>query len=501
MKIYQIAIILVSFLCSHAALSSEKETFSVLDDFVTQIKSQTNLPSGTSIALIKNGKVVYNKGFGYADINGKVKANADTRYYIASATKPLFALSTLLYQEQGKFDENKTVAEMFPHIKFEGIDAKAITLKALLSHTSAINNADLVTATAYTGIHDFKSRQELIAQSKPYANMEVGEFKYSNIGYNIASTWVESEFSQAWQDLLADTLFTPLGMHNTSAYVSDSYNQGVNIAKSYWMYSEDNQKPLYLTKQDNTMHSAGGVNSSATDLSNLLLTIMNNGKLNGEQILPANIVNKSLENIAEFDEWDIGFPNKGYGWGWFQGEHLGYKIYSHLGGFSGAHSHVSFIPELKAGVIILNNEGHVYRNITKHISYIAYNLLLDKPIDEAEIKKIQSNIVSHNERMTKLISEDRINRQSREWQLSLDKSEYAGTYSHPSLGNVVITQQVDKSLEITWGNLKGTIAPHKYKDVLRVEMIPGRGWRLDFTFDEDKKVKSVKLEINEFIKQ
>ena len=84
------------------SLSSFATDFTAVEQLINETKAVTNLPSGTAIAVVKDNKIIYQGYFGYADIANEKKVDANTSFYIASITKPYFALSMLLKEAQGQ---------------------------------------------------------------------------------------------------------------------------------------------------------------------------------------------------------------------------------------------------------------------------------------------------------------------------------------------------------------------------------------------------------------
>ena len=165
--------------------------FNALAQAIDQFKQDTRYPAGTAVIVVKDGKIAYQGYFGFADIAAKTPVDAETVFYIASATKPFFALNALLAQDAGRLDTGTTLQAMFPDAHFSEVDPSAVTLRHLLTHTSGIDNVALGWATAFSGVHDATSRQRLVLQSRPNAESPLGTFDYTNIGYNIASEWLD----------------------------------------------------------------------------------------------------------------------------------------------------------------------------------------------------------------------------------------------------------------------------------------------------------------------
>src|SRR5688572_17525833 len=138
---------------------------------------------GIAVLVAKNGKIVYNKGFGYADIARKEKITSATRFRIGSITKQFTAASLLKLQEQGKLKISDPVSKFIPDLP----RGSEVTLHHLLTHTSGIHS--------YTNTDSFLSKvtkkiseEELVSYIKtlPYDFNPGERYEYNNSGYFLA---------------------------------------------------------------------------------------------------------------------------------------------------------------------------------------------------------------------------------------------------------------------------------------------------------------------------
>jgi len=265
-----------------STLAVEDKQLDTVTAFIKSIKKVTGFNSGTAVAVVKNGEIIFQQNIGYADINGDKKIDDDTAFYIASATKPFFALATLLAEKQGHIKDSTSLTSMFTNMDLTDVNPDKVTVKHLLAHTSGIDNYPLLNATAYTGLHDNAHRHYLVSQSKPHLKKKLNEYKYTNIGYNILSVWFDDYFGQEWQKTLSNSVFEPMSLQQTSAYMSDARRNGIQVALHYSYFNKTQNEPLYLSKTDNTMHAAGGMFASAKDLAKFLIPQPNNGKIDGK---------------------------------------------------------------------------------------------------------------------------------------------------------------------------------------------------------------------------
>jgi CubicO group peptidase (beta-lactamase class C family) len=458
-------------ICASSAYATDD--FSAIDKYVNAAKKEIALPSGTAIAVVKDGEIVYEGYFGYANIKENKKVTADTAFYIASITKPMFALSTLLLERNGDIKDSTSMAEMFPKQDFPNIDADKVQLKHLMSCTAGIENDAFVNTLAFTGNHNLKQRHTLLRASAKNKRNPLGQFEYTNLGFNIASVWVDDFYQQDWQKTLSETIYKPLGMNHTSSYMSDAAKQGIEVARSYGLTGEDPTEILPFEKSDITMHAAGGTIASASDLGLFLIAQLNQGKVNGKQVFPAEVIKKSHQQLASHSATVLGFKRTGYAWGWQIGPYKGEKMLHHFGGVAGTHTHSSFMPTHNFGLVVLNNENNISQDLTKAIADITYSILLDD--GDADIKadhhilamqsiaaEMKGNIKKWNDIKTKKES-------SRVMELSLDKQKYVGNFHHSLWGDLTVTMLRSGDFEINLGEISTVATAYTKLDTMRVE--------------------------------
>src|SRR5690606_24735920 len=180
-------------------------------------------------------------------------------------------------------------------------------------------------ATAYSGEHTLNTLENLVAQSSINSEEPVGEFKYTNVGYNIYSVYSDRIFGQSWQKKLKSQVFEPAKMDSTSATRSTIEDQQ-SIAKPYSLANETRQAPLYLEKNDSTMHAAGGMFSTALDIGRFLIAQMNKGVIDGKQVYPSDVIARSQTRQVKTDASYLDFKRDGYAWGWYTGDYRNQRM-------------------------------------------------------------------------------------------------------------------------------------------------------------------------------
>ena len=478
-------LVATTMFATHAATATQPD-FDGLARAIRDTKQATAHPTGTAVIVVKDGRIAYQGYFGLADIEANTPVDGQTVFYIASATKPFFALDALLAEHAGRLETRTTLQAMFPDARFSGFDAGAVTARHLLTHTSGIENGPLGWATAFSGLHDAASRQRLVLESRANAEAPLGSFDYTNIGYNIASTWLDRIDRKPWQEQLQARILAPLGMTRTTTRASHAEAGGWSIAKPYSYASARRDVPLYLRKTDATMHAAGGMLSTAPDLAKFLIAELEGGRLGHEQRLPASVIRASQVQQAVTDSRYLDFPRDGYAWGWYTGEYKGRRMLHHFGGFAGFHAHLSFMPEANIGLVVLNNEDMLGARLTNLVADYAYGLALGEAgiDDKASARFVQ--LAQDARQLEQAAARQRDAISARPWRLSLPRPAYAGRYLHAELGEVSVARHADDTLALHWGELRAIASGYDKPDHVRVEFVPNSGIVLEFIVKDGK---------------
>ena len=483
MKTIKLAVLfLIACVLSTVSSIVSANRYEVINNYVAQYKESMKLNSGTAVIFIKDDRIVYESYFGFADIENKISVNQQSPFYVASMTKPFTSLLTLLLAHNGKIDLNQNVADMFPDIKFKrALKTQQVTIRDLLAHTSGIDNFPLVQATAYTGLHREINVDKILAESYVNENAPHGEYDYTNVGYNILSHWLDKKLGTNWQTLLEELIFTPLAMTNASARISDAEKYNWQLPKGYSVKSSDPNEPVYLTKTDNSMHAAGGMIASANDLSRFLIMQLNQGKLDNKQVLPSSVIETSQQKLIP----SIGSGDKQqhYGWGWSIRKVYNHTLLEHRGGYSGASTYMSFMPEQNLALIVLSNQDKWGGNLAYSLEDIAYGIALGE--SEENINTIMAEWQDfQSEAANRFYASKSLNKPIKTATLHND---YLGTYKHKTLGEIQVQKEDRTTVVLHWGNLKSRLNLGDKPNLLSVELIPNRYEDILFLTGTDKK--------------
>lgn len=288
-----------------------------------------------SIAVSENGKVIYSKAIGFADVNLKQKATTATKYRIGSISK-MFT-STLIFKavEENKLTLSKTIDAYFPSIP----NARKITVGNLLNHRSGIYN--LTNSGEYMSYHaQPKTEAELIAIiAKSNSVFEPNsKAEYSNSNYILLSFILEKVYKKPFKEILKEKIISPLGLKNT--YFGGPISLANNESNSYsFMETWNQEKPTDMS----IPMGAGALVSNPIDLTIFI-----------ENLFAGKIISqKSLDQMKTIQD--------DYGFGIFEMPFHDKKGFGHTGGIDGFSSVLTYFPENKLAVAITSN-GSIYRN-------------------------------------------------------------------------------------------------------------------------------------------
>lgn len=321
-----------------------------LDNYFNTLE-QNNKFMG-SVAVSKNGEIIYTKSIGLADVENKVKATENSKYRIGSISKSFTTVLILKAVEQKKLDLNQTIDKWFPTIK----NAKKITVKHLLSHRSGIHNFtdDKDYLTWNTQPKTEKEIIEIISKGGSDFNPD-SKAEYSNSNFVLLTYILEKTFTKSYSDLLQEFIVKPIGLTNT--YVFGKINPSNNECKSYSFAGSWKTE----TETDFTVPlGAGAIISTPSDLTKFADALFS-GKL---------LTNESLEIMKTIKE--------GYGIGLFQIPFYKSVGYGHTGGIDGFSSVFSHFVDDKISYALISNGTNINNN---DISIAVLSAVYDKPYE------------------------------------------------------------------------------------------------------------------------
>ncbi len=301
-----------------------------------------------SIALVDDQKIVWQQGFGLANVKNKIPATAKTVYRVGSIAKLFTDSATMKLAEEGKINIDQPLVKALPEFSIRNRfkNAGAVTPRNIMTHHSGLP-ADMLrgmwtedSEARFTEVVDIL-KDEYMAYPPNYI------YSYSNVALSLLGHAVQETSGQKFEDYMDQALIKPLGMLNTGFVEKESYRP--YLASGYAKGDEINPGQI----RD---RPAGGLYSNVTDLSRLLSMVFANGKSrDGQQVLKAETVQEMIRRQNTNVPLDFNFD---IGLGWFlirQGIDGTDKVISHGGGTPCFFSQIIGLPEQKLGVVVLAN--------------------------------------------------------------------------------------------------------------------------------------------------
>ncbi len=359
---------------SAPALPSPAALAERIDAIAATALKQPNVV-GLSIAVARDGQVIFSKGFGKADLEFAVPADKETLFRIGSVTKQFTAACIMKLVEQGKLSLDATLDKMLPDYP---PTAKPITLRQLLSHTSGI--------WSYTDDDKFMGRDamleltptELIATFKDHPlDFDPGtKWNYSNSAYYLLGQIIATASGMPYAQFVQEELFTPLGLARTryesNREVIPNRAQGYSFANGKLL----NDQPVGA----DVPGAAGSLLSNAEGL-----VRWNSALVEGKVVTAASYAQMTTPEVLPTGK------GTGYGFGLGLDTFEGQPRVSHGGGIFGFTSMLLYLPQQKLSVAVISNcdgmnPGKIADSIARAALGIKEFVPADLPVSEAEAK-------------------------------------------------------------------------------------------------------------------
>jgi CubicO group peptidase (beta-lactamase class C family) len=315
-----------------------------LNEKVDKLFAQWDKPDspGCSIGVIKDGKLVYKRGYGSANLDYNAPLTSESVFYIASTSKQFTAASILLLIRRGKISLDDDIHKYFPELpRYEA----TITVNHLVHHTSGVRDyLELMGMAGRKMDEPFNNQEavELIARQKGI-NFKPGEkFSYSNSNYVLIAEIVRRVSGKSLREFADENIFRPLGMTNTL------FNDDRTAVVKNRVVSYAQSSPGRYTQFVKTIEAMGDGNLLTTveDLAKWDQNFYDN-KIGGEGFSQQMLTRTKLNNGEEIP----------YGFGLGNEEYKGLKAVAHGGGFMGFRTEMIRFPEQRFTVICLCNVG------------------------------------------------------------------------------------------------------------------------------------------------
>jgi CubicO group peptidase (beta-lactamase class C family) len=430
------------------------------DAYMEKTLKDWNAP-GVGVGIVVKDKLVFAKGYGYRDYGKKLPFTPTTLCQIASNTKLFTAVAAGMLVEEGKLTWDKPVRDKVPAIEFYNDELNNnVTLRDMLSHRTGITRHDLIWYKADLSRKELFERIKYMEPKEPLRTT----FLYNNMMFAAAGYLIQLQSGKTWEDFVHERILQPLGMNATVYSVTDMLKQddhGVPFTEK-----RDTMELYQIPYYEDTagMAPCGAIISNIQEMSHWLIALMDEGKYEGRQVLPASVLKSTLEpaialpnTLAEVrGYWELLDP--AYGMGRESVSYRGHLLTYHGGALDGFHSQVSFMPRERIGIIVFVIGDHC-AELNNIVSYNVYERLLslDKtPWSERRLAIRLKGKKAGTEARAKA-GEDRVPNT----QASHPLADYVGEYEHPAYGVLKIGMK-DQQLQFDFHKIQLPLARFHY---------------------------------------
>ncbi len=267
----------VSLPAAHALEKADLEAFF---DGLVPLQMERSDVAGATVLVMKDGKELLKKGYGYSDLAKKTAVDPDTSMFrLASISKLFTWVSVMQLAEQGKLDID---ADVNKYLDFQIAPAfgKPVTLRNLMTHTGGFE--EVLHDIIFVDPRSAHTLRDFLIHNQPRRMYPPGEIPaYSNYGVGLAGYIVERVAAEPFEQYVSEHIFLPLGMKHSS------FNQPMTSELAPYVsdgYRDTTEKPAIGFEIFNPA-PAGGISSAAGDMEKFGLALLNGGELDGHRIL------------------------------------------------------------------------------------------------------------------------------------------------------------------------------------------------------------------------
>lgn len=473
----------------------QEELLDKLDAFYEQTQKQWDVP-GMSVAIVKDGEIIFSKGYGTKEAGKPERPDGNTLYPIASNTKAFTAAIIGQLVDEGKCHWDDKVQQYLPWFEvYDPLVSSMITLRDLLSHRIGYG-------TFSGDIIWYKSNlkaDEIVRRSKnlsPAFEFRDG-YGYSNIMFIAAGEVIEAITGKSWYDNVKERLLAPLNMTRTTIY-PDELPRIANYAAPHARVEEKNI-PIEFTDWSE-IAPMGGLISSVNEVAQWMIFNMNHGQINGERLLSEdsfNMIwtphNNRKVNHTQQNDFDTNF--NAYGLGWGLRDYQGHFFAGHTGGYDGMISAVSMLPDEKLGVVVLTNG---MQSPIMAVTYQTLDAFLGVNTNKNWSEDLLEKYIKRAKKDTRIA--DRKASRIEGTHPSLPMENYTGTYVSDIYGNITVTiKNGSLHLDMEHSPELSCMLKHFHYDVFEIVWDKEQAWfqfgTVKFDTDNYMKVTGIDFDV------
>jgi CubicO group peptidase (beta-lactamase class C family) len=401
-------------------------------EFAGKVMAEWGVP-GMAVGVVKDGEVVFLKGFGLRDVEKQLPVTSNTLFAIGSSTKAFTAMAVGMLVDDGKLDLDTPLIEYLPDFRlYDDYATHHTTPRDLLCHRTGMPGYDPIWILSSRSRDEYYHRLRYLEPNAGFRDI----FQYNNYMYMAAGILVSRLGGGSWEEFVTEHIFRPLGMEHSNFSINDT-KKANDFSQPYMTFTGEPVKVPF--RNLDAFGPGGAINSNIEDMTKWILLHLNNGKLGDRQLVSeANLAQTHLPNMVIRDPLQAKLAQSSmYGQGWFISDYRGYPLVEHGGNIDGFSALVSLLPEENTGVVVLFNSLNLMGYVI--VREIYDRLLGLKARDwSAHYKNLFAEIMEAMFGTAGGEEKPKPNTSP-----SLPLSDYAGIYEHPAFDRVEVKMDND----------------------------------------------------------
>ncbi|MBV9493088.1 MAG: beta-lactamase family protein, partial [Acidobacteria bacterium] len=328
-----------------------------VDRIVTTTMAKWQIP-GAAIAIVKDDKIVYAKGFGVRSVGGSEKVTENTAFGIGSNSKAFTSATMAVLVDEKKMDWDDPVRKHLDYFHLDDACADSlVTMRDIVSHRTGLSRHDELWDNSPMTRDQVIRAIGNVKLSKPFRST----YQYQNIMFVAAGEAVAATAKMPWNDFVKTRIFLPLGMTNTVVSTAD-WNALQDRSNGHHFDRAHNASVLKTYFDDDNLAPAGAVKSSARDMAQWVRFQLANGVIDGKRIVSAEALEETktpqmverMEGASKLNNPETNVQS--YAMGWNVQDYAGDLLVAHGGALNGFRAQVDLLPKRNAGFVVLINE-------------------------------------------------------------------------------------------------------------------------------------------------
>ena len=459
----KLSLILVATI--HVLVLQAQPDLKKLDAYFAKALKEWEVP-GMSVAIVKDGKVVFSKGYGLKELGKPEKADENTLYAIASNSKAFTTASIAMMVKEGKLSLDDKVRKFLPYFElYDSYVSQDMTVRDLLCHRVGYAT---FSGDAIWYLSDDLSAEDIIRRAKylPQTyNFRAG-YGYSNIMYIAAGEVIRTINGKPWGATIQEKIFGPVKMDRSITTSKDLEKKG-NFAAPHGII--DGKHSPIAWEDWEAIAATGGIISSVNDMAKWMIFNLNNGIAGKDTLLTPQLRNTlwTPHNVFTVNHTDDNFDThfRGYGLGWDLSDYKGKMRVGHTGGYSGMLSIVALIPDEKLGVVVLTNG--MKGGLMSAVANYTIDAFLKVPERDLSAEYL-ANTKKRQQADTRI--SDREKARVPNTKPSVTPEKYVGTYTADIYGNIEVKKEGDKlRISFEHSNRFNATLEHWHYDVWKLK--------------------------------